>query len=138
MRIALLVAIALGACEPPGYHKHEVDAAVDGTTADAGADAAPDGHAANTCAQMFQLDGHGAATSVWLTGDFTAWGADPDHGAIVLSLSGSSWVVTHEFTAGTYVYKFVIDGTMWIPDPTNPNVVDDGFGGHNSVVSCVP
>jgi hypothetical protein len=42
------------------------------------------------------------------------------------------------FTAGTYVYKFIIDGSMWIADPTNPQQIDDGVGGKNSVYSCVP
>ena len=135
MRWVLVVAV-LAACEPPGYHKHDVDAAVDGDRGDAGPDATPDGPA--TCNPMFQLDGHGAAASVWLTGDFVAWGADPDHGAIAFTLVAASWVGSHQFSAGSYQYKFIVDGSMWIADPTNPNVIDDGFGGHNSVFDCMP
>lgn len=32
-----------------------------------------------------------------------------------------------------FQYKFVVDGSMWINDPANPNTVDDGFGGKNSL-----
>ncbi len=34
---------------------------------------------------------------------------------------------------GHYLYKFIVDGT-WLPDPANPNQVDDGYGDKNSVL----
>ena len=49
-----------------------------------------------------------------------------------------AWTGTHAFTAGTYQYKFIVDGTQWIADPDNPNSVDDGFGGKNSLYTCQP
>ncbi len=35
---------------------------------------------------------------------------------------------------GTYLYKFVADGT-WLSDPGNPNKSEDGFGGYNSIIA---
>jgi hypothetical protein len=42
------------------------------------------------------------------------------------------------FMAGTYQYKFIVDGTMWIADPSDANVVPDGDGGYNSIYTCTP
>ena len=134
-----VVWVVLVACQPPGYsHRHDVDAATDGTTSDGRtADASVD--ASGVCNDMFRLDGHGAASTAWVSGDFCAWGVDPDHGAFALAKgSDGAWTGTRPFTPGTYQYKFVVDSTMWIPDPNNANVVDDGFGGHNSVYTCTP
>jgi hypothetical protein len=35
--------------------------------------------------------------------------------------------------SGRYAYKFLLDGTLWLPDPANPKRAYDGFGGFNSV-----
>jgi hypothetical protein len=143
MRVVVFCILAFAACEPPGYHKGGgADAS---TTADGGGDAgktidaAPDSATPGTCTDMFRLDGHGAASTCWLTGDFVAWAADPDHGAIAfVKGTDGAWTGTHAFTPGTYQYKFIVDGTMYLADPDDPNVVDDGFGGHNSVYTCTP
>jgi serine protease AprX len=34
-----------------------------------------------------------------------------------------------------YQYKFLLDGTRWLDDPTNPRKVWDGFGGFNSLLT---
>jgi hypothetical protein len=87
----------------------------------------------------FRLDGHGTAQSVWLTGDFVSWGVDPSHGAIPFTLGiDGGWTLTHAFAAGTIQYKLIIDGSQWIADPTNPDQIDDGFGGKNSLYTCTP
>lgn len=140
----IVVAVGSAACQPPGYKKggDPADAATAGDGGrDAGkaTDAAIDAGQANSCTDMFRLDGHGAAMTCWLTGDFVAWGADPDHGAIpFVKGNDGAWTGSHVFTAGTYQYKFIVDGTMYIADPNDPNVVDDGFGGHNSLYTCTP
>lgn len=75
------------------------------------------------------------ATSVWVTGSFTQWATTPAGGAIPLVQSGPSWSVTTAVTPpGRHQYKFVVDGATWLPDPSNPERVDDGFGGFNSVL----
>ena len=42
------------------------------------------------------------------------------------------------FAAGSHQYKFIVDGTTWITDPTNLDVIDDGMGNTNSVLLCAP
>jgi hypothetical protein len=141
--VAFVIVTSLtAACQPPGYSTHhDVDASGSGAT-DAPAttiDASPDAPVSGVCNDLFRLDGHGAASTAWVSGDFCAWGVDPDHGAFALTKgSDGAWTGTRQFTPGTYQYKFVVDGTMWIPDPDDANVVDDGFGGHNSLYTCTP
>ena len=36
--------------------------------------------------------------------------------------------------AGRYTYAFLLDGRLWVPDPTAPLAPEDGFGRRNSVV----
>jgi hypothetical protein len=146
MRRWIAAMVVLAACRPPGYDRgNSPDAARttdahphDGTpaTGDAATADSPPG----VCNQAFRLDGHAGASSVLLTGDFIAWGGDLQHGATALSLDTSTgvWSGTRQFTAGVYQYKFIVDGTQWIVDPGNPNQVDDGFGGKNSLYTCVP
>jgi Glycogen recognition site of AMP-activated protein kinase len=135
----LVTVLLLAACRPPGYGRHEVDAAVDGHGPDGSTtiDAAIDGPA--ICSHGFRLDGHGTATSVWLTGDFVSWAGTLQAGALPFTLGiDGGWTITHGFTAGDHQYKFIVDGSQWIMDPTNPNQVDDGFGGKNSLYTCTP
>ena len=77
-----------------------------------------------------------AATSVWLTGSFTGWAATVEAGAIEMSNDGAGvWSVTTAITpGGRHTYKFVVDGTRWVPDPVNPDREDDGYGEWNSVI----
>jgi len=139
MRLWFVAALVLVACRPPGYGSGQgatSDAA--GSSADAALpiDAAPD--AATSCANDFQLYGYAASSSVWLSGDFVQWATNPGSGAIAMTLgSDAAWTVTHTFTPGTYQYKFIVNGTTWIADPDDANVVDDGEGGHNSVYVCM-
>ncbi len=44
------------------------------------------------------------------------------------------WERLEPLPAGRYQYKFVIDRVNWKPDPNNPQRVDDGFGGFNSLL----
>lgn len=137
MRLALAVTLLLAACRPPGYDKGDDAPAVD--AAPKPPDAAPDAPAATTCEKLFRLEGHGGANSVWLTGSFASWGGNPGAGATELAKDGNGvWTVTKTMDAGSHQYKFIVDGNNWISDPANPNFVDDGFGGKNSVYTCTP
>jgi hypothetical protein len=144
MRVAVLVitAIWLAACRPPGYGEEPDTDAGPGPDAAPGIDAAPAPDAGPdaapvTCEASFRLEGHGTAASVWLTGDFVGWAGNPGDGAVALVLGGDGvWTGARTFDEGTYVYKFIVDGTSWIADPANPDTVDDGFGGVNSVYRC--
>jgi hypothetical protein len=126
------------ACRPPGYGKGDqgdTDAAVDATNL---VDGSIDGSTA-VCDKAFRLDGRSTASSVWLTGDFIEWGGDPGHGAAVFALGADGgWTGNYVFGAGPHQYKFIVSGTEWINDPTNPDQIDDGFGGKNSLFTCTP
>ncbi|WP_236607787.1 glycogen-binding domain-containing protein [Sandaracinus amylolyticus] len=62
------------------------------------------------------------ATSVWLSGSFLAdasgtWPDTPESGALELVNDGSgTWSATHLVEPiGRHLYKFIVDGTTWIP-----------------------
>jgi hypothetical protein len=137
------VAPLLLACAPPGYHSGSgTSADASGATVDAGSamTAGSDAGAmsGSGCNETFQLFGYGGSTSVWVSGDFVQWATNPGSGALAMTLgSGGAWTVEHPFTTGTYQYKFIIDGSTWIADPDDANVVDDGEGGYNSVYVCM-
>ena len=136
MRLAVALVLFVVACKPPGYDKGDDMPAVD--AAPKQPDAAIDAPAATTCEKSFRLDNAGAA-SVWLTGSFTSWGGNPGAGAVELTKGGDGvWAVMKTMDAGSHQYKFIVDGTNWIADPANPNFVDDGFGGKNSLYTCTP
>lgn len=138
MRPVLFVALlSLVACRPPGYGKGDDEPAVD--AAPKQPDAAIDAPAATTCEKSFRLEGNAGAASVWLTGSFNAWGGNPGAGAVELVKGGDGvWSVMKTMDAGSHQYKFIVDGNNWIADPANPNFIDDGFGGRNSVYTCAP
>ena len=51
--------------------------------------------------------------------------------------STGTYSVTKTLAAGTYQYKFVVDGA-WKTDSANPNQVPDGYGGTNAVIEVKP
>lgn len=138
MRGVLLV-LLLAACRPPGYGQDDPpDAAAAADAAMASPDAAPDASPA-VCDQTFRLEGYATASSVWLTGTFVHWAGDPASGAIALSLDGDGvWTGSYQFQPGAHQYKFIVDGSEWILDPANPDVVDDGLGHTNNLYTCAP
>ncbi len=44
------------------------------------------------------------------------------------------WTRVENLPPGRYQYKFVIDEKTWKEDPNNPQRVDDGYGGYNSLL----
>jgi len=79
---------------------------------------------------QFRPDHAHPAHLVHVVGDFNGWSTNVDalrhdsDGALRLML---------RLTPGVYEYKFVLNGSHYIPDPGNPKTVSDGFGGLNSV-----
>src|SRR5262245_29314295 len=110
MRLAVVV-LLLAACRPPGYGKAppvDADESVDGPggTADAAVDAM-----VPVCDHAFRLDGHGTASSVWLTGTMVGWAGTVQAGAIAFTLGNdSAWTGSYKFAAGTYQYKLIVNG----------------------------
>ena len=74
----------------------------------------------------------GAATQVNLAGDFNSWSTSSD---ALKVLADGTWTITRKIAAGTYGYKFLINGKTWKQDESNPEAKDDGFGGKNSIVT---
>jgi len=78
------------------------------------------------------------ATSVSVAGDFNAWNAQ----AHPMVRTGDDWKITVPVQAGssaagtTWQYKFVIDGSSWLPDPANPETFPAGgpSSGNNSIL----
>jgi 1,4-alpha-glucan branching enzyme len=52
--------------------------------------------------------------------------SDEDHDGI--------WQIVVDIPPGRHQYKFVIDEKTWKEDPNNPQRVDDGYGGSNSLL----
>ncbi|OHD54416.1 MAG: hypothetical protein A2Y33_04545 [Spirochaetes bacterium GWF1_51_8] len=69
------------------------------------------------------------AVEVFLAGEMNNWNPK----ALPMDCAdGSNWTATVYLKDGIWQYKFVADGT-WIADPNNPNTIDDGYGGLNSL-----
>lgn len=71
------------------------------------------------------------AGAVFLAGTLNGWNATDTP----LKKDGKgNWSVTKKLDAGSYEYKFVVDGN-WVADPENPDTSADPYGGVNSVVA---
>ncbi|MCB9600952.1 MAG: DUF1592 domain-containing protein [Sandaracinus sp.] len=71
-----------------------------------------------------------AVSSVSVAGSFNGW----DASAWPMRDEGGTWTLTRVVPEGSYEYKFVLDGSEWVPDPSATATTPDGFGGVNSVV----
>jgi anti-sigma factor RsiW len=72
------------------------------------------------------------AASVAVVGDFNAW--NPERTQMVRLDHGGNWMAMLKLPPGVHQYSFVIDGKIWVADPGAKRIIDDGFGGHNSVI----
>ncbi|HBC76380.1 MAG: hypothetical protein A2008_02930 [Candidatus Wallbacteria bacterium GWC2_49_35] len=72
-----------------------------------------------------------AATSINVAGTFNEWNKDA---APMTETAGGVWEAELDIPAGSHHYKFVINGGVWVADPSNPETMDDGQGGKNSVI----
>ncbi len=73
------------------------------------------------------------ARTVAVVGDWNGW--DPETHVMVDPEGDGTWEI--EITVEPdrdYRYQFLVDGEEWVPDPTAPITVSDGFGGTNSVL----
>lgn len=72
------------------------------------------------------------ANDVKVAGDFNNW--NPDCNVITHKEADGTWNKILYLKPGTYQYRFIIDGD-WKEDPNNPNIVENPYGGINSVMS---
>ncbi len=74
-----------------------------------------------------------AATAVSLVGDFNDWSAAANP---MQRMAGNGvWSVTVPLTPGRYRYAFLVNGSIWLSDPSAPPTLDDEFGRPGSVVT---
>ena len=69
--------------------------------------------------------------SILIAGSFNNW--DP----MIHHLSEDPeglWKIVIPLPRGRYQYMFVIDRTVWIPDPGSEMTIEDGFGQKNSLL----
>jgi hypothetical protein len=71
------------------------------------------------------------AHRVALAGDFNGW--DPDHTLLDKAEGDGTFVANLWLTRGAHEYMFVVDG-QWVPDPSAPSRIPDGFGRTNSLL----
>ena len=65
----------------------------------------------------------GSATSVAVAGSFNSWSKT----ASKMTKSGSTFTYTTTLNEGIHQYKFVVNGSEWITDPSNSNIsIPDG------------
>lgn len=76
-----------------------------------------------TDAIRFIYDGSAQINSVALAGTFNYWAGDA---CMMRRESPTRWICFLPLTPGRHLYKFVVDGHRWIPDPANPWISEDG------------
>lgn len=72
------------------------------------------------------------ARKVAVVGDFNDWDRDSAYHAT--HEGGGVWAVTARIPAGHHRYAFVVDDSLWLPDPAASRVVDTDFGTPSSAL----
>lgn len=76
----------------------------------------------------FELVTH-PGREVFVAGSFNSW--DPEQQPLKPHSKTGAYVATVTLPAGTYEYKFVVDGN-WQIDPLNPSLIPNGAGSMNN------
>jgi beta-lactamase regulating signal transducer with metallopeptidase domain len=76
---------------------------------------------------VFKLSGFPTARIVAVAGTFNGW----NQSQYLFEQVGDEWICKLRLPAGTYQYKFIVDGN-WLVDPSNPTVVHDRRNFENS------
>lgn len=71
------------------------------------------------------------ARSVKVVGNFTNW--TPTSEYVMERNDDGTWTTTVDLSPGKYQYRFIVDDE-WVEDHNNPNLVDNPFGGKNSLI----
>jgi chromosome partitioning protein len=80
---------------------------------------------------LFRLEAP-EGSDVQIAGDFNKW--VPESLDFTESHGRPLWHKTISLGPGSYEYKYLVDG-RWIPDPANESIVEDAYGGVNSLIS---
>lgn len=73
------------------------------------------------------------ASSVALVGDFNNW--DPKATPLRAASTGGVWSVEVPIQPGRHLYAFVVDGSVWRPDPAAPKATGEDYGEPNSALT---
>ncbi len=68
-------------------------------------------------------------SSVQIAGDFNSWNPQGYN----FEYKDNCWQYTLEIEPGNYSYQLIVDGN-WINDPANGEVLENGYGGYNSLL----
>ena len=71
------------------------------------------------------------ALSLAVAGSFNQW--NPTIHRMSGPDASGTWTILLPLQPGRYEYRFVVNGTSWVLDPSAPSV-DDGMGDRNSIV----
>ena len=80
-----------------------------------------------------ELIGASVDSTVSAAGSFNGW--DPSKSPLTFIPGTDTFSGSLTTEPGAHPYKLVVDG-QWIPDPSNPRFIDDGFGGKNSLLEA--
>lgn len=80
----------------------------------------------------FRYTPSGNPSKVAVVGSFNGWNAEAN--PMADPEGDGTWEASVELEAGTYTYKFLVDGTGWYADPAAAETDPDGFGAVNSVL----
>ncbi len=75
------------------------------------------------------------ASTVQVAGDWNNWGkGDAESGEVLVGLmekeeKSGLWTLTIELSPGRYRYRFIVDESRVVLDPSNPRIVEDHMGG---------
>ena len=75
------------------------------------------------------------AKSVAIAGSFNRW--DPGQDRLTGPDRNGIWTILLPLSQGRYEYRFVINNSEWVLDPSAPSM-DDGLGETNSIVIVPP
>jgi len=71
------------------------------------------------------------ALSISVAGSFNHW--NPEINRLSGPDASGIWTILLPLQPGRYEYRFVVNGSNWVLDPSAPSV-DDGMGDRNSIV----
>jgi hypothetical protein len=84
--------------------------------------------------------GSAQGDEVVVAGSFNGWAPTASAGGLRMTWVPEQGLYYAKSTLAdaAHSYKFVVDGTRWLADPSNPQTTPDGYGGQNSVfvASC--
>lgn len=74
-----------------------------------------------------------ASSRVSIVGDFNDW--DPRASPMVRAGGQGIWSLRLALPPGRYRYTFLVDGTRWMPDPSEPPALGNDFDTPTSVIT---